>query len=577
MLHELTIKDVVLITDLHLNFKSGLSALTGETGAGKSILLDSMSLVLGGRAETGLIRKGCDKSSVIARFELPQAHEATQKLIDQDFIDSADIDADKNASIIIKRVLSKDGRSKAYINNQPVSVKFLNEIGESLVDIHGQFQTHGLMNSRNHGAYLDLYGQLQKYKTRTAALYEAWAHARKALLDAQDALQDIEREEQWLRTSLEELEKLKPKSGEEEQLLQKRKDISHHASIVKALSETANALESSASNFDEGNGAVLSSLNTAIKALTRISDYGDGEFQDLIARMDASYTEIADISSEIQDKLYAIETGGNDLDTIDERLHSYRVLSRKHRCTSDDLESLCEELSDKLSLLDGQEERIAALDAASQNAKKDYLAAAQDLSAARKKCAIKFDKALMEELPPLKLASAIFQTDISEKDEAQWSAAGIDRIQFTVRTNAGSDFAPLDKCASGGELSRIMLALKVVLSRVSPVPVMVFDEVDSGMGGATADALGERLHALANNLQVLVVTHAPQIAARARHHLVVSKTDISACETRTNVTELKDQNIRLDEIARMLSGAEITEAARAAAQSLIKNADKKAA
>lgn len=577
MLHELTIKDVVLITDLHLNFKSGLSALTGETGAGKSILLDSMGLVLGGRAETGLIRKGCDKSSVTARFELPEIHSAIITLKDQDLIEAEDISDKGTASIVIKRVLSKDGRSKAYINNQPVSVKFLSEIGESLVDIHGQFETHGLMNARNHAQYLDLYGQLQKQKSRVAALYETWDNALQRLKEAQDSLHEIEREEQWLRSALEDLEKLEPKAGEEEELLQKRTDIAHHASIIKALSETANALESSASDYENEGGAALSALNTAIKALTRIADYGDGEFQELIDRMDASYTELADISSEVQDKLYAIETGGNDLDTIDERLHSYRVLSRKHRCTSDDLENLYEELREKLLLLDGQDERIAALKAAAQNAKTDYLAAAQDLSAARKKAATAFDKALMAELPALKLASAVFKTDISERDERQWSAEGIDRIGFTVRTNAGSDFAPLDKCASGGELSRIMLALKVVLSRVSPVPVMVFDEVDSGMGGATADALGERLAALADNLQVLVVTHAPQIAARARHHLVVSKTDISANETRTNVTELTDANIRLDEIARMLSGAEVTDAARAAAQSLIKNADKQAA
>lgn len=577
MLCELTIKDVVLISDLHLNFKAGLSALTGETGAGKSILLDSMGLVLGHRAETGLIRKGCDKASVIAHFELPPSHSAIPLLCEQDMIESKDIENATVCSLIIQRIITKDGRNKAYINNQPVSVKFLNEIGSRLVDIHGQFETHGLMNTRNHIAYLDLFGSANKERTRTAALYESWHSAQQALKDAQDSLHEIEREEQWLRSAFEDLDKLEPRSGEEEELLQKRSEISHHATIIKSLTESAAALEGTTNDFDAGGDSALSSLNTAIKSLTRIADFSDGDFQTLIDRMEASYTELADIASDIQDRLYNIERVGLDLDSIDERLHSYRVQSRKHRCSADELETVHTTLKEKLALLEGQDERVAALETAVHNARSDYLAAAKQLSTQRQKSATLFDKELMKELPALKLASVVFKTHISEKDERHWNSNGIDNVCFTVRTNAGSDFAPLDKCASGGELSRIMLALKVVLSRVSPVPVMVFDEVDSGMGGATADALGERLAALADNIQVLVVTHAPQIAARARHHLVVSKTDITPKETRTSVNELSQPQQRLDEIARMLSGADITDAARAAAQSLIQNADKKVA
>jgi DNA repair protein RecN (Recombination protein N) len=327
-------------------------------------------------------------------------------------------------------------------------------------------------------------------------------------------------------------------------------------------------LEGSYQDANTSIGA-MPNLHDTVRAITKVEDQIGQSATDLITRLDSSYTELSDILSELKDQLFQVETGDTSLDAIDERLHSYRVQARKHRSKADDLPELLNELSEKLSLLDGQDGKIAALEKAAENTKQDYHTEAKILSEKRQKAALKFDKAIMKELPALKLASAEFQTDIQDKEERLWNADGIDDISFTVKTNAGSSFAPLNKCASGGELSRIMLALKVVLSAVSPIPVMVFDEVDSGMGGATAAALGDRLAALSQNVQLLVITHAPQIAARAITHMVVSKRDIDKNQTETTVSILNGTDQRRDEIARMLSGENITDEARAAAQSLM--------
>lgn len=571
MLTELAIKNVVLISELTLHFQNGLSALTGETGAGKSILLDSLGLALGHRAEAGLVRKGTDKAIVVAHFRIPSDHPLIERLHTQDI--ETDVENDTHC-IILKRTLSKDGRSKAYINDQNVSVKFLSDIGAELVDIHGQFETHGLMNSKTHGRYLDLFGDYNQERARVAQSFSAWDHARKSLEAAQNALHEIEREEQWLRTSYEELDKLSPIDGEEEELLEKRKNIAHHANIVKGLNLAVSHLEGSYQDSDASSGA-MPHIHEAIRSLNKIEDQTGQTVQELLTRLDQSYTELSDILSELKDELYNVETGDHSLDLIDERLHSYRVQARKHRCTADDLPTLLEELREKLALLDGQDGKIEQLQKATEDAREDYIAQCKILTEKRIKNAQKFDEKIGKELPALKLGSASFQTEISQKEERHWSENGMDHIAFMVRTNAGSSFASLDKSASGGELSRIMLALKVVLSTVSPVPVMIFDEVDSGMGGATAAALGDRLGALAENIQVLAVTHAPQIAARANAHMVVSKKDLSQDLTETYVALLPDHSARCDEIARMLSGAQITDEARAAANALMAQAHKK--
>lgn len=556
MLSELSIRDVVLIHRLDLNYTAGLSALTGETGAGKSILLDAMGLALGARAEASLVRKGAEKSVVTATFSA----------YSEDYTDiiahlrSHEIDCD-DGTIILKRTLGRDGRSKAYINDTAVSISFLREVGDRLVDIHGQFDTHGLMDARVHGGYLDRYARAEAMAAAVRAAYADLAAARGALKSAQDKLYDLQREEQWLRDNVETLGDLDPQEGEEDALHAARTAVAHREAIIDGFGRAHAALD--------GEGGALGAVNGAIKALGRIADKAGEEAQALTDRLDAAYHDLADIAQRLGDAAWQAQEGGQSLSDIDDRLHALRAQARKHRCTVDQLPGVLNDMRARLDLIDHQDDRLGALEKNVATARAAYLEAARDLSARRKQAAEMFDEAVQAEFAPLKLSSAQFRTMIEPLDEAEWGPDGADRIAFCVRTNAGSDFGPLDKTASGGELSRIMLALKVVLSAVTPVPVMIFDEVDSGMGGATADALGERLARLSADRQVLVVTHSPQIAARAQNHWVVSKTDTDADTTETNVVFLDTHKRREEEIARMLSGAQITAEARAAAGRLL--------
>ncbi len=564
MLNELVIKDVVLISRLSLQYSAGLSALTGETGAGKSILLDALGLALGHRAEASLVRKGADKASVSASFTItPSSYAAIL-----DALRARDLDSDGDI-VILKRVLARDGRSKAYINDQPVSIATLKDIGEMLVDIHGQFETHGLMNARVHRDYLDRFARAGDLLADVRAAFEKWHAARAALKQAQDTLYDLQREEQWLRDAVETLSDLAPQEGEEESLLIKRQTLAHREAIMDGYNRAHEALDSGGRG--EGAGA-LSAVNDAIRALSRMADKtGGDEVQGFLGRLDAAYHELQDIAEHISDAAYRMNEGGASLTDIDDRLHALRAQSRKHRCLVDQLPALLADMAARLDLIDHQDDRLSALDKTVQATKAEYAKAAAALSELRQKTAAKLDKSVQAEFPPLKLSSAQFKTSVEALDESQWNEDGADRVEFCVRTNAGSDFGSLDKTASGGELSRIMLALKVVLSSVTPVPVMIFDEVDSGMGGATADALGERLQMLAKDRQVLAVTHSPQIAARAQSHWVVSKNDVDANTTETNVVFLDSHVRRQEEIARMLSGAQITAEARAAADRLLKH------
>lgn len=556
MLSELSIRDVVLIHRLDLQYAAGLSALTGETGAGKSILLDALGLALGARAEASLVRKGAEKSVVTATFSAYSGHYTDIVAC----LRAHDIACD-DGDIILKRTLTPDGRSKAYINDTAVSISFLRDIGDRLVDIHGQFDTHGLMDARVHGGYLDRYARAGAQVEAVRAAYATLAAARAELKAAQDKLYDLQREEQWLRDNVETLGELDPQEGEEEALQTARTAVAHREAIIDGLGRAHAGLD--------GDGAALASVNGAIKALTRIADKAGDNAQALIDRLDAAYHDLSDIAQRLGDAVWEARDGGQSLTDIDDRLHALRAQARKHRCMADQLPGLLLDMRARLDLIDHQDDRLAALEKNVAAGRAAYLAAAQDLSARRRQAAEAFDEAVQAEFAPLKLSSAQFRTVITPLDEAEWGADGADRVAFCVRTNAGSDFGALDKTASGGELSRIMLALKVVLSAVTPVPVMIFDEVDSGMGGATADALGERLARLAADRQVLAVTHSPQIAARAQNHWVVSKTDTDADTTETNVVFLDTRARREEEIARMLSGAQITAEARAAAGRLL--------
>lgn len=551
MLKALHIKNVVLIEQLSLSLEQGLCALTGETGAGKSILLDSLGLALGQRSEAGLVRKGADKASVSAEFELMDRHPVYQ------ILDAQDLERDD--VLILRRVVNKDGRSRAFVNDQPISVSLLKEIGASLVEIHGQFETQGLLDVKTHGALLDSYAGLEKERLCLSALWGHWKAAREALEDAREQAQKNREEESYLRDSLEDLERLDPKAGEEEHLASLRERLKHKEDILQALSIAQNALSS-----EEG-GEVI--LNQACRALERVADKGGNAVSGIIASLDSALAEIGEARVMIESTFADMEDGEHSLEEIDDRLHDLRAQARKHDCVVDDLPRIIEKLGNQLALIDDEGDILAQLEQNTIAARQDYITQAQLLRKTRQEAAFDLDRKIGEELPPLKLEKARFVTEITDKAEANWNEHGMDTVRFLVATNPGADPGPLNKIASGGEMSRFMLALKVVMAEQDDSGTFIFDEVDSGIGGATADAVGERLSRLANRHQILVVTHSPQVAARANHHFIVRKD--GGEEVKTTIIPLKEKEKRREEIARMISGADITKEARAAADKLL--------
>jgi len=553
MLVSLSIRDVVLIERLELSFASGLSVFTGETGAGKSILLDSLGLVLGARADAGLIRGGAAQLSVSAVFDPPADHPSRRLLKDQD-LDGSD------QELIFRRVVGGDGRSKAFINDQPVSVGLLRQAGDSLVEIHGQFESHGLMDPANHGAVLDCHGALAPLIASVRDAWSAWQDATRAKRQAETRLSSARAEEEALRSAFQELEALAAKPGEHDVLAQRRAMLMQGEKLVDSMNAAIEALTRQ--------GAVETSLRAASRALERVADKAEGRFDPVIAALDRAAVEVAEATGGLERISADLPLDPQALERVEERLFAIRAMARKHQVEADGLAALRDDLNDRLSLLSGGGGDLARLAKAEQAARAVYAERAQALSKARTEAASGLDRAVAEELPPLKLEQARFVTQISVLEEPEWGETGMERIQFLVSTNPGSPLAPLAKVASGGELSRFMLALKVILAGQSPIPTIVFDEVDSGIGGAVAASVGERLERLGANLQVLVVTHSPQVAARGGHHYRVAKGATVAGATATTVSVL-DQNQQQEEIARMLAGEVITPEARAAAASLL--------
>ncbi len=551
MLKALHIKNVVLIEQLSLSLEGGLCALTGETGAGKSILLDSLGLALGQRSDAGLVRKGAEKASVSAAFDLPDSHPV------YNIIKAHDLVLDE--TLILRRVVGKDGRSRAFVNDQPVSVSLLKEIGAALVEIHGQFETQGLLNPKTHRLLLDSYAGLQNTVQRLEALWQSWALTRKELKEAQTQAIKNRQEEDYLRQSVEDLEALDPQEGEEKNLADLRERLKHRESVVQALYASREAVFS-----EDGAEATL---HQAYRVLDRIADKGGSAIESVINALDRALAELQEAGAEIDSAFADMEEGEHSLEAIDDRLHALRTQARKHNCTVDDLVGVKETLSEQLALIDNEEGVLSDLAQKCDAARKTYITLAQEIHKERKKAAEKLDEKVGEELPPLKLEKARFMTEVQEKPELNWGAQGLDDVRFLVTTNPGADPGPLNKIASGGEMSRFMLALKVVIAENDTAGSYVFDEVDSGIGGATADAVGERLSRLAKHHHILVVTHSPQVAARADHHWIVKKD--GAKEVRTNITTLEDYESRREEIARMLSGADVTQEARAAAEKLL--------
>ncbi|MBB6249822.1 DNA repair protein RecN [Nitrospirillum iridis] len=559
MLASLSIRDVVLIERLNLSFGPGLCVLTGETGAGKSILLDALGLALGGRGDSGLVRHGADQATVVAEFDLGgfggakggASHPALALLREQD------LDAD--TTLVLRRTVTADGRSRAFINDQPVGVALLRRVGETLVEVHGQFDTHGLLNPLTHRDLLDGYAGLAAKRAHVAGLYRAWQSAETARRDADREAARAREEEDYVRHALSELDVLDPKDDEEEALAERRAVMMHREKLVEALTGAAGEIA--------GERGAERALANALRHLTRVADKAAGQLDPLIATLDQAAAEIGEAARALQIMAGDMDHDGATLEKLEERLFALRACARKHGISVAGLATLRADFARRLSLIEDQGDLLTRLAKEALEAKQAYASAASALTQDRRAAAGKLDKAVMAELAPLKLEKARFVTAVDGVAEADWGPSGSDRVAFTVATNPGAPPGPLAKIASGGELARFMLALKVILAQVGTVPTLVFDEVDTGIGGAVADAVGERLARLGAGLQVLVVTHSPQVAARGRHHLNVRKR-VAAGKTTTDVVILSPEE-RREEIARMLSGAEITAAARAAASELM--------
>jgi DNA repair protein RecN (Recombination protein N) len=552
MLAALVIRNVVLIEALDLRFEKGFCALTGETGAGKSILLDSLGLALGGRSESGLVRKGADQASVTAEFHLNKDHPAHAMLHEQGL--------DSDTTLILRRVLGADGRSRAFINDQPVSVGLLRSVGQSLVEVHSQFETHGLLDARTHRGLIDDYAGITQNVRGLSTLWTEWKAIQKNLAEARNAAEKAKEDEDYIRHAVEELEALDLQEGEEDALLDQRESLKNKDYVVASLNESWNALS------DDAGAEIMTSR--AARALERVAEKTSVDINPAIDALDRAAAELQSAALTIQAAMAAMNDQGPTMDQVEDRLYTLRDMARKHRVHVRELPETLRALREKLNLITNTDAVIADLTRQEAAARKTYIAAARAISATRHAAAAKLDKEVMRELGPLKLDKARFVTEVqTSEDESGWGPEGMDKVQFLVATNPGADAGPLGKIASGGEMSRFMLAIKVVMAEVGAAPSLVFDEVDSGIGGSTADAVGERLARLSKSKQIMVVTHAPQVAARAGNHYIVMKQGEK--DVRTTVLHLQEMDARRDEIARMLSGATITDEARAAAQKLM--------
>jgi DNA repair protein RecN (Recombination protein N) len=555
MLLGLTIRDVVLIERLDLAFHAGLCVLTGETGAGKSILLDALGLALGMRAESGLVRHGAEQAVVTAEFALPRRHPARQLLEDAGFDSAGD-------TLAVRRAVAADGRSRAFIDDQPASIGLLKRLGELLVEVQGQFEQHGLLDPAAHRQALDAYGGYHAESAALAAAWRAWRELAEERAAAEAALAKTRADEDYLRHALAELDALEPRAGEETALAEQRSLLMNREKLMEALDAALGELA--------GERGGERALNAAARQLERLRDKAAGRLDAAAAALERAATETAEAVAQIEAAARGLGRDSATLEKVDERLFALRMLARKHGVALDALPRLRTEVAERVAALDNGGDTVTRLSRREQEARQAYVAAAETVGQKRRQAAKALDAAVMKELGPLKLDKARFASVLTPLGEEQWSEHGFERVHFEVATNPGLPPGPLAKIASGGELSRFMLALKVVMAKTSPVPTLVFDEVDSGVGGAVAAAVGERLHRLGKEFQVLVVTHSPQVAARGAHHWRVAKQQAQA-RTLTRVEELSADE-RREEIARMLSGSAVTAEARAAAASLMAGA-----
>ena len=555
MLSRLSIRDIVLIDRLDIEFSDGLAVLTGETGAGKSILLDAFALALGGRGDQALVRQGVEQGQVTAVFDVAHNHPARALL--------ASNDIPVEDELILRRVQLTDGRTRAFVNDQPVSVQVLKYVGNALVEIHGQHDERALVDAATHRRLLDAFGGLEDQVAKVEILWES----RREALAAADAhraeVERAKREGDWLCHAVDELNKLSPQTGEETALAERRATMMQAEKVAEDLREAHEVIAGASSS--------VPALSAVIRRLERRAAQAPDLVEPTVKALDAALSALDESHGHLETALRDADFDPAELERIEERLFALRAAGRKYNVAVDDLAALARKYNADIALIDAGEDKLKTLDAAAKQAEVDYRVAAQTLSQERTKTAAALDKAVNGELKPLKLERAKFSTEI-ESDSAAAGPNGFDRAEFWVQTNPGTRPGPLMKVASGGELARFLLALKVVLADRGSAPTLVFDEIDTGAGGAVADAIGMRLARLARGVQVLAVTHAPQVAARADRHYLIAKDALEKGKrVATRVTELASER-RREEIARMLAGAKVTNEARAAADRLIKAA-----
>ena len=550
MLVHLCVHNIVLINQLDIDFRRGLTVLTGETGAGKSILLDALGLALGSRADFGLIGKHSERSEVTASFEVEKNHPVLTLL--------AEAGLNSGGEVILRRGL-RDGKSPALINDRPVSTGLLRQVGDMLVEIQGQFEGRGLLDISTHRKLLDRYAGNKAQAQAVAAAYHSWQDAKNDLKIALNQHEKDQADAQWLREATAQLNEVNPQENEEDALTNERQWLANISRIAEALSEVEQAID--------GDNTAAAMVAEASKSANRVTEFAGGSLAPLNEALERAQIELSEASSIIAGIKDSLDGDPNRLVMLDDRLHALRNQARKHNITIAELPRLQENLMARLSNLDDQSSVIAKLNKAEAEAESAYQTAAQELSLSRKKAASELDKKVMQELPPLKLDQARFVTTIDTLPPQKWNENGLDQLRFEVSTNPGRDVGPIDRIASGGELARFLLALKVVLADSSAPMTLIFDEVDSGVSGAVADAVGMRLSRLGETMQSLVITHSPQVASCGQDHFQIAKQQIG--EHMVSSTGRLTQAARLEEISRMLSGATITPEARAAAQRLL--------
>ncbi len=551
MLLALTIRDIILIDRLELAFEPGFTALTGETGAGKSILLDALGLALGARAERGLVRPGAERGEVVAVFDPPPDHPVRARLAEQGF--------EAEGEIVLRRQLTPEGRSRAWIQQLPVTGGFLREVGEGLVEVHGQHAVRGLLDPASHRRLLDAFAGTEPLVAELRAAWRDWQARREALEALRAELEQAASEREELRLRVEELEALAPQPGEEAELARRRRQLAGRERLLGLLREAAELL-----------GTAGERLAAAERRLERGRELAGEELDAALAALERARIETDEAEAQLEALARELDVQPGALERIEERLFALRDAARKFRVEVEALPALLEESRKRLARLAGGSDELTACEREVAAARARLEALARELSRRRREAALRLSEAVAAELAPLRLERARFRVELEPLEGARLGPEGAERVRFLVRTNPGAPWGPLARIASGGELARFMLALEVVLARADPIPTMVFDEVDQGIGGAVADAVGERLARLGRERQVLAVTHAPQVAARAHHHLrVVKEEDGTGVRVRVEVLA---GEARRDEIARMLAGAHITDAARAAATSLLRAA-----